>query len=102
MVFKAYISCIQEIYKAARMSNKPTTHVAFADAQQFGEIIRQQRKKIGLRIDDAAALCGVSVSLLSGLENGNRPVGLPKALQVAQQLGVSLYAESRLTEQQNE
>ncbi|MGV8934423.1 MAG: hypothetical protein ACOH1I_07355 [Gallionellaceae bacterium] len=48
------------------MSNKPTTHVAFADAQQFGEIIRQQRKKIGLRIDDAAALCGVSVHSFPG------------------------------------
>ena len=84
------------------MPNKPTSNLAFADAQQFGAIIRHQRKKIGLRIDDAAALCGVSVSLLSGLENGTRPVGLPKALQVAQQLGVSLYAESRLTEQQNE
>ena len=82
------------------MPNEQNSMNTFADAKQFGAIIRQQRKQTGLRIDDAAALCGVSVSLLSGLENGSRPVGLPKALQVAQQLGVSLFAQTRLTEQQ--
>jgi transcriptional regulator with XRE-family HTH domain len=73
----------------------------FADARQFGEIIRKQRKKIGLRIDDAALLCGVSVALLSGLENASRPVGLPKALHVAHQLGVSLFAEPKQTANPN-
>lgn len=77
------------------MPNERNALIAFADARQFGEIIRKQRKKTGLRIDDAALLCGVSVALLSGLENASRPVGLPKALHIAQQLGVSLFAESK-------
>jgi transcriptional regulator with XRE-family HTH domain len=69
----------------------------FADAKQFGAIVRRQRKEIGLRIDDAALLCGVSVALLSGLENASRPVGLPKALHIAQQLGITLYAAPKRT-----
>jgi transcriptional regulator with XRE-family HTH domain len=58
----------------------------------FGMFIRSLRTQQQLRIDDAAALCGVSVQLLSDLENGRRAVGLDKALSVAQQLGLSLLA----------
>jgi len=60
--------------------------------EAFGAFIRSLRTQQQLRIDDAAALCGVSVQLLSDLENGNRSVGLDKALAVAQQLGLSLLA----------
>jgi len=74
------------------MPNVLETMIAFADAKQFGQIVRKHRKQLGLRIDDAALLCGVSVALLSGLENGSRPVGLPKALGVARQLGIALFA----------
>lgn len=63
---------------------------------EFGAYIRSLRTQQGLRIDDAAALCGVSVSLLSALENGtSRSVGLEKALNVARQLGLSLIAVPR-------
>lgn len=58
----------------------------------LGAFIRSQRTKQGLRIDDAAALCNVSVQLLSDLENGRRAVGLDKALGVAQKFGLRLLA----------
>lgn len=58
----------------------------------FGAFVRSLRTQQQLRIDDAAALCGVSVQLLSDLENGRRSVGLDKALAVAQQLGLCLLA----------
>jgi transcriptional regulator with XRE-family HTH domain len=59
----------------------------------FGAFIRSLRTQQGLRIDDAAALCGVSVALLSALENGsNRGIGLDKALQIANQLGLAILA----------
>ncbi len=61
-------------------------------AEAFGAFIRSLRTQQQLRIDDAAALCGVSVQLLSDLENGRRSVGLNKALAVAQQLGLILLA----------
>jgi len=60
--------------------------------ESFGAFIRSLRTQQQLRIDDAAALCSVSVQLLSDLENGKRSVGLDKALAVAQQLGLSLLA----------
>lgn len=60
--------------------------------EAFGAFIRSLRTQQQLRIDDAAALCGVSVQLLSDLENGRRSVGLDKALAVAKQLGLTLLA----------
>lgn len=63
---------------------------------EFGAFVRSLRTQQGLRIDDAASLCGVSVALLSALENGKpRGVGLDKALQVAHQLGLALLAVPR-------
>ena len=61
----------------------------------FGAHIRSMRTQAEIRIDDAAALCGVSVQLLSDLENGNRPVGLDKALQVARKLGLAMVMVPR-------
>lgn len=61
----------------------------------FGAFIRAQRTQAGLRIDDAAALCGVSVELLSDLEGGRRAVGLDKVLQVTRQLGLALLVVPR-------
>ena len=74
------------------LPEKPTdTTVA-----EFGAFVRSLRTQQGLRIDDAASLCGVSVALLSALENGKpRGVGLDKALQIAHQLGLSLLAIPR-------
>ncbi len=60
--------------------------------ESFGAFIRSLRTQQQLRIDDAAALCGVSVQLFSDLENGKRSVGLDKALTIAQQMGLSLLA----------
>lgn len=66
----------------------------------FGAFIRSLRTQQQLRIDDAAALCGVSVQLLSDLENGRRSVGLDKALTVAQQLGLTLLATPKSEQSQ--
>ena len=65
-------------------------------AAEFGAFIRSMRTQLGLRIDDAAALCGVSVALLSALENGKpRSVGLDKALNIARELGLAILAVPR-------
>ena len=62
----------------------------------FGAFVRGMRTQLGLRIDDAAALCGVSVALLSALENGKpRSIGLDHALKIARQLGLALLAVPR-------
>jgi transcriptional regulator with XRE-family HTH domain len=56
----------------------------------IGQQVRAHRKQQGLRIDDAAALNGVSVDLLSRLENGAGGVRTDKLLAVLDGLGLTL------------
>lgn len=59
-------------------------------ASDLGPVVRSRRKSQALRIDDAAGLLGVSVDLMSRLENGQGSVRLDKALAVLDGLGLAL------------
>ena len=59
-------------------------------ANALGPTIRARRREHSLRIDDAAALCNVSVDLLSRLENGKGSVRLDKVLAVLDGLGLAM------------
>lgn len=59
-------------------------------APELGPVVRERRKSQSLRIDDAAELLGVSVDLMSRLENGQGSVRLDKALTVLDGLGLAL------------
>jgi transcriptional regulator with XRE-family HTH domain len=69
----------------ASFQNSETLVHSLAD---LGQLIRTQRRSSGLRIDDAAALCGVSVDLLSRLENGHSGVSSERLLKVLDGLGL--------------
>ena len=56
----------------------------------LGQYVRQARKRQQLRIDDAANLFGVSVDLVSQLENGAGSVRLDKLQAVLDGLGLAL------------
>lgn len=56
----------------------------------LGPAIRARRREQALRIDDAASLSGVSVDLLSRLENGKGSVRVDKLLTVLDSLGLAL------------
>jgi transcriptional regulator with XRE-family HTH domain len=77
------------------MANKLTSK-KFPDSpvientQDLGAFIRAQRTQHGLKITEAAQMLGVSVDLLSGIENGNRNVGIDKVLQILSGLGLKL------------
>jgi len=58
--------------------------------KDLGHVVRAQRRASGLRIDDAAALCGVSVDLLSRLENGRSGVSSDRLLKVLDGLGLTM------------
>ena len=60
------------------------------DTSELGRLIRQRRREQSLRIDDAASLSGVSVDLLSRLENGKGSVRLDKLLTVLDGLGLAM------------
>jgi transcriptional regulator with XRE-family HTH domain len=64
---------------------------------ELGQIIRDRRKRSGLRIDDAAALSGVSVDLLSRLENGKSGVATDRLLKVLDALGLALAVIDKAT-----
>ena len=59
-------------------------------ASGLGPVVRERRKSQSLRIDDSAGLLGVSVDLMSRLENGQGTVPLDKALAVLDGLGPAL------------
>jgi len=56
---------------------------------KLGPVIRACRREQSLRIDDAAALSGVSADLLSRLENSKGSVRLDKLLTVLDGLGLA-------------
>jgi transcriptional regulator with XRE-family HTH domain len=61
-----------------------------ASVSDLGPAVRARRREQSLRIDDAASLSGVSVDLLSRLENGKGSVRLDKLLTVLDGLGLAL------------
>lgn len=60
------------------------------DACAVGPAIRARRRAQALRIGDAASLSGVSVDLLSRLENGKGSVRVDKLLAVLDNRGLAL------------
>lgn len=72
------------------MPNFRNSEIIASSLPALGARIRVRRKASGLRIDDAADLCGVSVDLLSRLENGKSGVGTERVLAVLQGLGLAL------------
>lgn len=60
------------------------------NVSDLGATVRARRREQSLRIDDAAALLGVSVDLLSRLENSKGSVRLDKLLLVLDGLGLAL------------
>ncbi|OGA08030.1 MAG: hypothetical protein A3H33_11445 [Betaproteobacteria bacterium RIFCSPLOWO2_02_FULL_65_20] len=67
-----------------------------ADAGALGRAVRAQRLAAGLRIDDAAALCGVSVTVLSRLENAASGVTTKSLFKVLDGLGLTLLILDKL------
>jgi len=68
----------------------PLVPLRIASASDLGPAVRARRREQSLRIDDAASLSGVSVDLLSRLENGKGSVRLDKLLTVLDGLGLAL------------
>jgi transcriptional regulator with XRE-family HTH domain len=66
------------------------SETAIPSLKELGRIIREKRRASALRIDDAAALCGVSVDLLSRLENGKSGVSTERVLRILDRLGLAM------------
>lgn len=77
------------------MPNFQYPEIQVASLEDLGRRIREKRKASGLRIDDAAALCGVSVDLLSRLENGKSGVSTDRVLKVLDGLGLVMLLRGK-------
>lgn len=60
------------------------------DVSTIGQIIRSERKELGLRQDELAAASGVGLRFLVELERGKETVQMGKALDVLAALGCEL------------
>ena len=63
------------------------------DAKKLGEWVRARRTQSGLRIDDAAELCGVSKDVLLRVETAKSGVRLESVFKVLNGLGLKLCIE---------
>lgn len=61
----------------------------------IGKLIREERKKDGLRQAECASLCGVGVRFLSELENGKPTLEIDKVLRVAKLMGFEMKMEHK-------
>ncbi|XHS79709.1 helix-turn-helix domain-containing protein [Burkholderiaceae bacterium UC74_6] len=66
--------------------------VPITSTGDLGEIIRSVRKASGIRIDDAAAMTGVSKQFASDVEHGKPTVEFGRVLLLLKELGIELHA----------
>lgn len=68
-------------------------HTTITSTKALGEIIRQQRKRQGLRQADLAAMVGASHVFLGDVEKGKPTVQWGRVLQLLDELGLRLSVE---------
>jgi transcriptional regulator with XRE-family HTH domain len=78
----------QELIQGLRHLQEPP--VLVDGRNHLGPYLRMVRKDQDIRIDDAAGLFGVSVDLLSRVENGKGTVRLDKLLAILEGLGLAM------------
>lgn len=73
---------------------QPASDPQIDSLDALGAAVRNARARARMRIDDAAAFCGVSADVLSRLENG-KPVTSDRLLKVLKGLGLEALVVSR-------
>ncbi len=63
--------------------------------RDLGMLIRNERKAQGYTQTELAGLSGTGITFLSNLENGKETAEIGKALNVANMLGIDLFASRR-------
>jgi y4mF family transcriptional regulator len=64
------------------------------NTEQLGQLIRAQRKKLGVTQKELAMVSGTGLRFIIELEKGKPTCQLGKALQVTKALGLTFNAES--------
>lgn len=80
----------------ARFLSDPGTPVGprITSLAELGDLVRNRRLELRLRIDDAAHACGVAANVFSRLENGG-PIGADRLLLVLGGLGLTMLVTTK-------
>ncbi|QPI51414.1 helix-turn-helix domain-containing protein [Massilia antarctica] len=80
----------------ARTLSVPGTPVGprMSSLADLGDLVRNRRLELRLRIDDAAHACGVAANVFSRLENGG-PIGADRLLLVLAGLGLTMLVTTK-------
>ncbi len=65
------------------------------NAKEFGQAIRDRRKKLGYTQTELAEVCDVGIMFVSQLEGGKPTAQLEKAIRVANRVGLDLNFQER-------
>lgn len=65
-----------------------------SDSKQFGQVVRQARKRQGLTQQELALTANTAARFISDLENGKATCQIGKALHVARSLGIRILLEA--------
>lgn len=78
------------MYRRKIVRNIPLGNFVMLDATAIGNIVREERKALGLRQAELAAASGVGVRFIVELERGKQTVQLGRVLAVLSALGCSI------------
>lgn len=66
----------------------------------LGEAIKARRTQSGLRLEDAAALCGVAKQTFMKIEHGHPTSQLKSILKICSALGIKIYIAPWLSDEE--
>lgn len=75
--------------KTLTIEKTPDLSAAFS-AKLLGKAIKARRTQSQLRLEDAAALCGVAKQTLLNIEHGHETIKLNSLLRICEGLGIKL------------
>lgn len=64
-------------------------------SKEFGQVVKNRRKKLRYTQKDVSKFLGVSASFISDLENGKKTAELDKSLKLANILGIDIEMKER-------
>lgn len=76
--------------KRIKKLNTPELNRALT-SELLGQAIKARRTQSGLRLEDAAALCGVAKQTFMNIEHGQATIQFGSVLQICSALGIKLY-----------
>lgn len=73
----------------------PIGNMKIESIEDFGKILKERRKQIGITQKKLALGCGTGLRFISDLENGKATCHIGKVLRVVQALGMDLDVSSK-------